>query len=104
MRVLLLAVILAGVACAQDAQLEALHRTLVELRAQEPDPDTMGASEKLTVAKHQLRDWIETQLTSLAEDVDTKAFEVRINEALKMFRAPEPPDDQNNLGTVGEVR
>jgi hypothetical protein len=68
-----LAAALAGFAPAQDGQLAALHQTLVELRAQTPDPETMGAPEKLTVAKHQLRDWIEGQLGALKDEGDTKA-------------------------------
>ena len=82
----------------------ALHQTLVELRAQAPDPETMGASEKLTVAKHQLRDWIEGQLGALDNEEDTKAFEVRINQTLKQIDAGGPEEGQNRLGSINEVR
>jgi hypothetical protein len=104
MRVVLVAMALAGVVAAQDAQLAALHATLVELRSQAPDSETMGASEKLTVAKHQLRDWIEGQLGALKDEEDIKEFAVRINGALKTVSAGGPDDDQNFLGTLGEVR
>jgi len=104
MRVVLVAMALAGVAAAQDAQLAALHATLVELRSQAPDPETMGASEKLTVVKHQLRDWIEGQLAGLEDEEDTKAFEVHMNQALEVVGAGGSSDDQNLLGSIGEVR
>ena len=104
MRFVVLAALLAGVASAQDAQLAALHGTLVELRAQAPDADTMGASEKLTVANHQLRDWIEGQLASLKDGDDTTAFAVQINEALKRVTVGAPWDDQNFLGSIDDVR
>jgi hypothetical protein len=104
MRLVLLAAMLASGAAAQDAPLTALHATLVELRSQTPDPETMGASEKLTVAKHQLRDWIEGQLGGLKDEEDTKAFEVRINQALEAVGAGESNDDQNTLGSIGEVQ
>jgi hypothetical protein len=93
MRLILLAALLAGIAAAQDAQLTAVHATLVELRSQAPDPETMGASEKLTVAKHQLRDWI-----------DIKPFAFRINGALKTVSAGGSDDDQNLAGSLAEVR
>jgi hypothetical protein len=103
MRFILLAA-LAGVAAAQDAQLAALHATLVELRSQAPDSETMGASEKLTVAKHQLRDWIEGQLGALKDEEDIKEFAVRVNGALKTVSAGGSSGDQNLLGSIGEVQ
>jgi hypothetical protein len=103
MRLILLAALLAGIAAAQDAQLTAVHATLVELRSQAPDPETMGASEKLTVAKHQLRDWIEGQLGTF-KDEDIKPFAFRINGALKTVSAGGSDDDQNLAGSLAEVR
>ena len=78
MRLFLLALFV-GIGFAQDPQSSALHKTLVELRAQSPDEGTMGATPRLTVAKHQLRDWIETQLATRKESGDEKEFAARIN-------------------------
>jgi len=107
MRFLMVAAIAAGVASAQDAQLAALHKTLVELRSGTPadlDYETLGATEKLTVAKHQLRDWIESRLVSLKDDGDTKALADRMNQALKAVSAGGPENDQNLLGSLGHVQ
>ena len=50
-------------AYAQDTQVGALHATLVTLHshAAEATIETFGARPELTVAKHQLRDWIDRQ-------------------------------------------
>lgn len=104
--ILFAAALAVGSAFAQDARLAALHATLVELRGHIPDPDAemLGATPQLTVAKHQLREWIETQLASLEDAGDTKAFAVRINQALKGVSAGGPEEDQNLLGSLSEVR
>jgi hypothetical protein len=111
MRLIPLGVFLVAVsAFAQDAQLEALHATLVSLHSQaaETNVDTRGATPELTVAKHQLRDWIESQLSSLKDLDDTKALSDRINQALTPVSIAGPRGnqgaDQNLLGTLGEIR
>jgi hypothetical protein len=108
MRVISLAAALwmAAAASAQDARLNALHATLVTLRshAKEASAVDLGARPELTVAKHQLRDWIESQLASLKEDGDEKAFAVRINQSLKAVSVRDKPESQNMLGSLGEVR
>jgi hypothetical protein len=66
---LLLPLCMVAAASAQDLQLAALHATLVTLHAHAADAtiENSGARPELTVAKHQLRDWIETQLGSLKD-------------------------------------
>lgn len=101
---------MAAFASAQDAQLDALHATLVTLysHAKEATLDTRGARPELTVAKQQLRDWIEMRLDSLKDAQDTKALSDRINEALAPVSVAGSGDDQgadeNLLGSLGEVR
>jgi hypothetical protein len=54
---------------AQDAQLSALRATLATLHshAAEAAIEIHGGRPELTVAKHQLRDWIESQLDSVKD-------------------------------------
>jgi hypothetical protein len=100
--------LLAAAAFAQDAQLGTLRATMATLHshaaAAAADFKTRGGSPELTVAKHQLRDWIETQLGSLKDFGEEQAFAARINEALKAVDATNTGDDQNFLGSVGDVR
>ncbi len=91
-------------AFAQDKQLAALHESLVKLRAAGPRYETNGASPELTVAKHQLRDWIDKQLAQLDNAVDEKALAERINQELSAISVAGEKDDQNLLGSLGEVR
>ena len=90
---------MAAAASAQDARLNALHATLVTLHshAKEADIENLGGRPELTIAKHQLRDWIETQLASLKNDGDVKAFAERINQSLKPVGVAGSADDQNLL-------
>jgi hypothetical protein len=87
-----------GCAGAQDSGLRALQETLVSLRAHG------NITPELTVAKHQLRDWIEAQLSSVVHDDDVEPLERRVNDALKDVDAPARPDDQILLGSIGNVR
>jgi hypothetical protein len=97
---------LTAAAFAQDAQLDALHATLVSLHAhgEKRSVETSGATPELTLAKHQIRDWIETQLASLTDLQHLQAFSDRINQDLKRVDAQGSRDDENWLGSVGQVR
>ncbi len=67
----------------QDAALAGVRPILQRLRAQVTDySPTRGATSELTVAKHLLRDWIESQLGELPEDGDIRAFQLELNAAL----------------------
>ena len=91
-------------ASAQDKQLAALHATLVGLHAAEPSYESNGARPELTLAKHQLRDWIDAQLAPLDNAVDESALADRINHELSAVSVAGAKDDQNLLGSLGEVR
>ncbi len=56
---------------AQDRSLDALRATLVALRPHADEHrETRGATPELTMAKHQLRDWIESRLIGFAQNGD----------------------------------
>src|SRR3984885_7920648 len=86
--------ILTGVGCsaialsAQDGQLDRLRATLVPLRAHANDRlssdhgDTRGATPALTVAKHRLRDWVETRLGKFPENGDADMLAAEFHAAL----------------------
>src|SRR5580658_8083081 len=103
---LFVALWMAATAAAQDRSLAALHTTLLSLRAPGVDPDTttFGAPPELTTAKHQLRDWIEAQLNRRKDLDDERIFADQINMVLKAVSVPGKEDDQNLLGSLGEVR
>lgn len=73
---------------AQDSQLDHLRATLVPLRAHANDRlssdhgDTRGATPALTIAKHHLRDWIETRLAKFPENGDADALAAELHAAL----------------------
>ncbi len=72
--------------------------------AKETTIENSGARPELTVAKHQLRDWIERQLGSLKDLQHTEALSGHINDKLKAVNVAGSGDDQNLLGSVGDVR
>jgi len=85
-----------------DSRLTALHETLQSLHVQAGVSGVNpGGGPKLTLAKHQLRDWIESQLGPVEKEGDeTKASE-RINNALEKVSLA--PSDENLLGSLGAV-
>ena len=107
-RPILLAVILwmAVSASAEDAQLKALHATLVTLRAhaESPSGGDPATWTELSVAKHQLRDWIETQLGTLPHPGDEHAFADGLNGALRGVSVRSDKDDPDPAGSLGDVR
>src|SRR5580704_10972946 len=61
----------AATAAAQDAQLEAVRKTVLSVRDfAQSHSDVSGAMPELTTAKHQIRDWIEARLASFPENGD----------------------------------
>ena len=99
----------AAAASAQDAQLAALHATLETLHEHATEIAAQRRMiPELTVAKHQLRDWIESNLDSLS-DFDSekmKALGESINRELGgVSIVTESADDsQDFLGSAGDVR
>src|SRR5437773_10451279 len=69
---------------ADDAQLTALRSTLVALRKDPSDSaGPRGASPQLTIAKHQLRDWVEGRLAAFAQRDDVGDFQRKLNSELR---------------------
>ncbi len=61
----------------------------------------------MTAAKHQLRDWIESQLGAIETAGDATGVSEKINAALERVSVRvsvrAAADDQNLLGSLGEV-
>jgi hypothetical protein len=91
---------------AQDRQLSALRATLVSLRLHADDHrETRGATPELTLAKHQLRDWIELRLSGFPqngnEDMLARELGDRLLEAELVC---EPRCRMSILGFIDKVR
>ena len=65
---------------------------------------TYGATPELTDAKRQLRDWIESRMSSLGRDGDTRAFADALHEALRSAGLLCDDCDTNVLGYLDDVR
>ena len=84
--------LLACEAFAQDPQLAALRATLAPLREHANDRmsndhgNARGATPVLTIAKHQLRDWIETRLAKFPQDGDTALLAAELHDGLREAR------------------
>jgi len=65
---------------------------------------TRGDRPELTVAKHQLRDWIESRLATLGQQFDDKALAIQINRTLKTVEMPPLPDAPGEFNLMGTVR
>jgi hypothetical protein len=87
-----------------DPRLTALHATLQALHAQTGvSAVNQGGGPMLTTAKHQLRDWIESQLGSFDQNGDATRAAEKINASLKLVSILPTDADQNNLGSLGDV-
>ena len=105
MRLIGLALVLVCSGWAQtDPRLAALHQTLQSLHAQaDVSAVNPGGGPKLTLAKHQLRDWIESQLGLVEKEGDEKRASEKINKALEKVSVAPSKDDQNLLGSIDDV-
>jgi hypothetical protein len=89
----------------QSSPLAALRATLQRLAADlDQHKATYGAAPDLTVAKHALRDWVESQVADLGERADTRAFAVTMHAALRDANLLCDDCDWNVLGYVDDVR
>jgi hypothetical protein len=85
----LLAGLVCVVAAAQTGQLDKLRATLTPLRAHANDRmsndhgDTRGATLALTVAKHQMRDWIETVLAKFPKNGEIAVISAEFHTGLR---------------------
>jgi hypothetical protein len=67
-----------------DPQIDALSASLLEMRKEPAKASgTRGATPQLTIAKHQLRDWVESRLPSLTERGDAGELERKLNSELR---------------------
>lgn len=107
MRLASVFLLLASLVYGQDALLGALRSNLLNLRNHSGDHlEVRGASPDLTLAKHQLRSWIEMHLNELHAADDPEALKVRLNELLKSsgLFAPETAGGfDNGPGFLGPV-
>jgi len=71
-------------ALADDTQLDALRGSLVGMR-KEPSASSgpRGATPQLTIAKHQLRDWVESRLSGLTQRGDEGELARKLNSELR---------------------
>src|SRR5208337_2316627 len=106
----LLVVGLAFPASAEDLRLTAIRTLLEPMRAKpEANQETRGATPQLTVVKHQLRDWIESRLETLAAGEDPALLAQQLNEELKAAGltcdSPQhvPCPDESLLGFLEEI-
>ncbi len=82
----------AFLANAQDNPLAALNTTLAPLREHANDRlsndhgDTRGATQQLTIAKHQMRDWIEAKLAKFPANGDPAALAPELHAGLRDAR------------------
>jgi hypothetical protein len=93
----------------QVTPLASLSATLRPLREHlDEHRSTFGATPELTAAKHQLRDWVESQLASQRENVDIRAFAGALHPALAAagLLCGDLVDecDLNFLGYVDDIR
>jgi hypothetical protein len=91
---------------AQDSQLAALHSTLAALRPHAGEHrEIRDATPELTAVKHQLRDWVESQLTGFAQNGDEDKFAREMGDRLRgadLFC--EPQCRMSILGFLDNVR
>jgi hypothetical protein len=82
---LVLLILLAAPAHAEDARLAELRGLLAPMQAvgHHDDTEMRGATPELMTVKHRLRDWIESRLVGLEEDGDEQAFAAQLNDALR---------------------
>jgi hypothetical protein len=75
--------VLCGLGHADDVRLDALRSSMLGMRGKAPESGgPRGATPQLTVAKHQLRDWVESRLPALTERGDVGEFERKLNSEL----------------------
>src|SRR5215471_20932376 len=110
-RLLTIALALAGVAHADDALLDAFRATITSMRNKPPGfGGPRGATPALTTAKHQLRDWIESRLAALPAHGGESQLARQLNLDLRHAGlvcsdepGPLPCPDWSMLGYAGRV-
>src|SRR5215467_2300451 len=76
-------VLLACLPCFADPRLDALRGILIPMRGTaRGSGGPRGATPQLTIAKHQLRDWVESEVGGLAQTGDERELERKLNAEL----------------------
>lgn len=90
----------------EDRPLAALSATLIALRPHADDHrETRSATPELTVAKHQLRDWIESRLSGFAQDANADLLARDLGDRLREAGLMcEPLCRMSILGFLDNVR
>jgi hypothetical protein len=105
MKTLALLSLLLFQAAPQPPPLTGLRTTLRQLRDEfETNRATLGATPALATAKHQFRDWVESQLFDTSSDIDTRAFAETLHAAIRDADLLCHSCDENVLGYVDDVR
>jgi hypothetical protein len=92
----------------QDSQLATVRTTLMSLREHyDEHRQTRGAAADLTVAKHQLRDWVESRLSTFAETGEAPVLAQQLRDevnAAQLYCLDEDQDCfENTLGYLDDV-
>jgi hypothetical protein len=97
----------ASTAVAQDSQLAAVTKTVLSLRdSAQSHSDLTGVMPEVTIAKHQIRDWIESRLASFPESGDEAALSNYFLSAIanaKLFCDDESDCRPTALGFLDEI-
>src|SRR5207244_8472424 len=91
MRFAILLLMLCSLSSADEMSLVTLRASVA--RRGQPDVEPRGATEQLTVVKHQLRDWFESRLAGFGQHGDEGEFERKLNAELR--EAGLSCDDEN---------
>jgi hypothetical protein len=93
--------LVASLACGAD--LEAIRQTqtkLIAMRGQ--NEDVQGANPELTILKHQIRDWVESQIAKLNADSDLTQASAKIDSDLDRVKLGSD-DGEPRLGGIDSV-
>jgi len=89
----------------QAAPLASVRATLRQLAGHSDERKaTNGAAPELTDAKHQLRDWIESQLARAGQDIDRMAFQAALHAAVRDAALLCSECDFDFLGYLDDLR
>jgi hypothetical protein len=95
-------------ALAQDAGLTAISKTVLEMRQYaNQHQEVRGGIPQVTVAKHELRDWIEARLASFPQDGNAEALTENLNRGVsqaKLFCDKDSDCFPTALGFLDEIQ
>src|SRR5215469_14739029 len=103
---LVAAIWMTTVAAAQDAGLTALHTSLSALHAQMAGANinTPMPGAALTSVKHQLRNWVESQIANVDTVEKAASLASHLNDKLNLVSVVESKESENLFGSVDQIR